>query len=75
MSWADTCGNCGDHRADCECGNWSIVRTIKPETVEKREEQKKETWIKNVMRIEGFTREIAEATYNKIFNDKKGEDS
>lgn len=68
MSWADNCGNCGDHRADCECGNWSIVKTDVKTVEVKREEQKKETWISNVMRIQGFTREIAEETYNKIFN-------
>ncbi len=28
MSWSDVCGNCGSQRADCDCGNWSIVRTI-----------------------------------------------
>ena len=22
MSWSDPCGNCGDHRADCSCGDW-----------------------------------------------------
>lgn len=28
MSWADNCGNCGSHRADCDCGDFSIVRTV-----------------------------------------------
>lgn len=23
MSWSDPCGNCGQHRADCECDNYS----------------------------------------------------
>ena len=23
MSWTDPCGNCGEHRADCDCGNWN----------------------------------------------------
>ena len=36
------------------------------EIAEKREAQRKETWIKNVMRIEGHSREEAEKLYNKI---------
>ena len=27
MSWTDTCGNCGEHRADCECLHWASVKT------------------------------------------------
>lgn len=23
MSWSDPCSNCGEHRADCNCGNWN----------------------------------------------------
>ncbi len=23
MSWSDPCSNCGQHRADCDCGNWN----------------------------------------------------
>lgn len=23
MSWEDTCSNCGEHRADCDCGDWN----------------------------------------------------
>lgn len=23
MSWTDPCSNCGNHRADCECGDWN----------------------------------------------------
>lgn len=34
---------------------------------DKREEQKKETWIKNVMRIQGKTREEAEGLYARIY--------
>lgn len=26
MSWSDPCGNCGQHRADCECTNYSSVK-------------------------------------------------
>ena len=33
----------------------------------KRAEQKKETWIKNIMRIQGNSREEAEQKYNKIY--------
>jgi len=36
------------------------------EVKEKRDAQKKETWIKNVMRIEGKTREEAEKLHKKI---------
>lgn len=34
--------------------------------MDKRIEQKKESWIKNVMRIEGYTREEAEALFIKL---------
>lgn len=28
MSWTDPCGNCGNHRADCDCKDgYSSVRT------------------------------------------------
>ena len=33
---------------------------------EKREAQKKETWIKNVIRIQGLDREEAEKLYKKL---------
>lgn len=23
MSWTDPCSNCGEDRADCNCGNWN----------------------------------------------------
>lgn len=23
MSWSDPCSNCGQHRADCDCGDWN----------------------------------------------------
>lgn len=23
MSWTDTCSNCDEHRADCQCGDWN----------------------------------------------------
>ena len=36
------------------------------ELVEKREAQKKETWIKNIIRIQGHNREEAEKLYKKI---------
>lgn len=34
---------------------------------EKREEQKKETWIKNIMRIQEKSREEAEKLYKTIY--------
>ncbi|NJO64887.1 MAG: hypothetical protein HC836_44230 [Richelia sp. RM2_1_2] len=36
------------------------------EATDKRIEQKKETWIKNVMRIQGIDRSEAEVMYTKI---------
>mgnify|MGYP007030558759 CR=1 FL=1 len=27
MSWTDPCGNCGRHRADCECENYASVES------------------------------------------------
>ena len=36
------------------------------ELAEKRKAQKKETWIKNIMRIQGVSREEAEKSYDKI---------
>lgn len=32
-----------------------------------REDQKRESWIKNVMRILSYSREKAEEAYNRIF--------
>lgn len=29
MSWSDPCGNCGQHRADSNCGNWNGCYTLK----------------------------------------------
>ena len=40
------------------------------EIKEKRDAQKKETWIKNIMRIQEKNREEAEAMHKKIFNKK-----
>jgi hypothetical protein len=37
----------------------------------KRAKQKKETWIKNIMRIQGKTREEAEKLYDKIYANLK----
>lgn len=34
-----------------------------------REDQKKETWINNVIRIQNISREAAELLYLKIFNE------
>jgi len=31
MSWSDPCGNCGDHRADCSCGDWNGYKRNKME--------------------------------------------
>lgn len=46
---------------------WDVVSITTGRTMEdKRLEQKKETWIKNVMRIEGLTREEAERLYDKL---------
>lgn len=28
MSWTDPCRNCGEHRADCDCGNWNNYKNI-----------------------------------------------
>jgi hypothetical protein len=27
MSWTDPCGNCGSHRADCDCKKYACVQT------------------------------------------------
>ena len=40
------------------------------ELAEKREAQKKETWIKNIMRIQEKSREEAEEMHKNIFNKK-----
>jgi hypothetical protein len=26
MSWSDPCGNCGQHRADCDCKHYACVK-------------------------------------------------
>ena len=65
MSWSDPCSYCGAHRADCDCGHWGET-----EIEVKKKEQKKKSWIENVMRIQGFTRELAEENYKKIYGSK-----
>lgn len=35
MSWTDPCSNCGEHRADCECGDWNGYEARKKEKEEK----------------------------------------
>lgn len=40
MSWSDTCSNCGQHRADCDCGDWNgykAKRAIKEKIREEAE--------------------------------------
>lgn len=27
MSWTDPCGNCGQHRADCDCKRYASVQS------------------------------------------------
>lgn len=29
MSWLDPCSNCGQHRANCDCGNWGSEKECK----------------------------------------------
>lgn len=37
MSWSDPCSNCGEHRADCQCGDWNGYKKAE-------EEKKKEVF-------------------------------
>lgn len=40
MSWTDPCSNCGEHRADCQCGDWNGYK--------KAEEEKKKEATKSL---------------------------
>lgn len=35
MSWTDPCSNCGEHRADCTCGDWNGYKKKAEEEKEK----------------------------------------
>lgn len=51
-----------------------IPQTKGSDIAKRREEMTRETWIKNVMRVEGYTRQKAEEAYERIvkpFSDNK----
>lgn len=35
MSWSDPCSECGEHRADCNCGDWCGYKRRRKEEEEK----------------------------------------
>jgi hypothetical protein len=45
MSWTDPCSECGEHRADCKCGDWNGYER-------KRREKLKEAGLENWPRDE-----------------------
>lgn len=60
MSWTDKCSNCGEDRADCNCGDWNGYK--------KKEESKKitcELWDGDILVLPSMTLEQLKEKYDK----------
>jgi len=63
MSWSDRCSNCGEHRADCDCGDWNGYkknRRIKQKISEMYDQEfkKKELNKKNILEFVEYVRTL-----------------